>query len=191
MARIRIATIGVALILATATAGAQQDQKRERGERGDMRGGQGRGARGQGGEMALFKGITLTETQRAQIREIRARYRDQFDMRRDSIKAGRPKGSERQRPDSVQRAQRRAQAEAIMAQNRVLRERELAEMRAVLTPDQRVIFDRNVAEARARMDRRADRWEDRDDDDDDKRGKGHQKGRGKGHEKHGDGRRPR
>jgi Spy/CpxP family protein refolding chaperone len=44
-----------------------------------------------------------------------------------------------------------------MTQNRQLREREFAEMRAVLTPDQRATFDQNVAQAKTRMQERGDK----------------------------------
>lgn len=76
----------------------------------------------------LFKDITLSPDQRAKIDSIRARYR-----------ADRPAFTPGSPPDS---ATRRAMRERMGAQ--------LDEIRAVLTPDQQQLWDRNVAALRER-----------------------------------------
>jgi len=87
------------------------------------------GGRGRGGRMQmLFRGITLSAEQQAQIDSIRARYRAELPAREP--------GS---RPDSAARQQMRE-----------LFRRQQGEVRAVLTADQQTIFDRNVAELRQR-----------------------------------------
>ncbi|HYK81782.1 MAG TPA: hypothetical protein VEU55_01440 [Gemmatimonadales bacterium] len=90
------------------------------------------GGPGQGGfaqrQQRLFQDITLTAEQRATIDSIRARYR-----------AGRPTFTPGSPPDP---ATRRAMRERMRAQ--------LDEIRAVLTPEQQQIWDRNVAALRER-----------------------------------------
>ena len=136
MARIRIAALGAALMIASAAAGAQSPQDNRPSA-------EGRGARGHGGRdgqgragKALLKGITLSENQKAQIKQIRAKYRDQFQAQREQ----RPTG---QLSDST-RSVRRAQMQHALQQ-------EMNEIRGVLTVDQRVRFDSNVESMKARM----------------------------------------
>ena len=80
----------------------------------------------------LFKGITLTPAQRAQIDSIRARYRGQM-----------PAFTPGAAPDSATRQKMREQFQ-----------RHNAEIRAVLTPDQQKVWDQNLAEMRARRENR-------------------------------------
>lgn len=72
----------------------------------------------------LFKDITLTDAQKAQVDSIQAAYRT---MMRDQMGTG---GMQ----DSATRAK--------MAE---LRSKQMADIRKVLTPDQQVIFDKNLA----------------------------------------------
>ena len=80
----------------------------------------------------MFQGITLTPTQQAQIDSIHAR----FVAERPAMRSG-------VRPDSAMRAQRWAQAD-----------QRAATMRAVLTPEQQVVWDRNLQQMRANRPRR-------------------------------------
>jgi len=111
----------IALALSAATAFAQSAPPA-----GGGMGGQGMGMR-QGGPnrrmQRLLQGITLTETQQAQVDSINAA----FDARRPAFTPG-------QRPDS-----------ATMAQFRELNQQRDAAIRAVLTPEQQQVFDQNVA----------------------------------------------
>lgn len=94
-----------------------------RGMRDDGR----RGMRGMGGERMeamMFNGITLTDAQKAQVDSIHARHRSEMQ------------GLD-PRNNSGDRDKMRQMMQAHMA-----------EIRAVLTPDQQVVFDRNVQEMR-------------------------------------------
>lgn len=73
----------------------------------------------------LFRGITLTPAQQAQVDSIRARYRAQMPAFTPPDSATREKMRERFR-------------------------RQAEEIRAVLTPDQQKVWDKNVAEMRER-----------------------------------------
>jgi Spy/CpxP family protein refolding chaperone len=76
----------------------------------------------------LFKDITLTPEQRSKIDSIQGHYREQMP----SFTPGSP-------PDSATREKIRG-----------LFQRERDDIRAVLTPDQQKVYDRNVAEMRPR-----------------------------------------
>lgn len=100
-----------------------------RGMRDDGR----RGMRGMGGERMdamMFEGITLTDAQKAQVDSIHARHR--ADMQ----------GLDpRNNPGDREKMRQMMQAH-------------MAEIRAVLTADQQVVFDKNMQQMR---DRRGDR----------------------------------
>lgn len=95
--------------------------------------GQGMGdgmGRGMGGgermQQMLFNGITLTSAQQAQIDSIQARHR------------GEMQGLDpRNNPGDREKM-------------RQMMETRMSEIRAVLTPDQQAVFDKNVADMRAR-----------------------------------------
>ena len=90
------------------------------------------GQRGPGRRIAiLMQGITLTAEQQAQIDSIQVRYRSLMP----AMTPGTP-------PDS-----------ASMAERRALMARQDAEIRAVLTAEQQVVFDRNLEQARQNMGR--------------------------------------
>ncbi|MBA2707476.1 MAG: Spy/CpxP family protein refolding chaperone [Gemmatimonadaceae bacterium] len=146
MSLIRIAAAGFALCAVASLAGAQE-QPRTGGPKGGQRG----DAMGRGGITRLMDGITLTERQAQQVSDIREKYRAQMQQQRAAGPqgqsgnaapggAGGPGGSPR---DSDARKKMTA-----------FQEKQRAEIRAVLTTGQRVIFDRNVAEMKNRKDKR-------------------------------------
>ena len=120
--------IGLAMALAGAAAAQQPGQapgsKQEHGMRGE------RGGRG-GPDGLLLKGIELTDGQRTQIAQLRKTQRDAMQSKREG---GRPESGTKEA-----RAQERAQARA----------QHIAAVRNVLTAEQRVQFDKNVAELKA------------------------------------------
>jgi Spy/CpxP family protein refolding chaperone len=98
----------------------------------DGRGGPGgRGGQGRGDQL-LLRGITLSADQQQRVDTIRARYRGQMDQMRQQS------GGDR---------------DANRTQMRTMMEKQTAEIRAVLTPDQQTLFDQNMAEVRSRMER--------------------------------------
>jgi protein CpxP len=152
-----IAGLGLAFSLA-AVAGAQQPaDSAHHGRR--QHGGQMEGRRaGRGGPMGLlFKDITLTDAQKAQLKTLREADRKQFAATRDArkkdfeqIRALRQKGDT-------------AGARALMQKNRQAmeqqREQGLAQIRNVLTAEQRVQFDKNIAELKQRAAQRGERFD--------------------------------
>ena len=124
MKAIRIATLAIALCAGTVSVAAAQGTEPNKGE--VRRGG------GMGG--MLLKDITLTEAQKNQVKTIREKYVPmQLELRKASQATGTP-------PD-----------EATVNKMMELQSQQSAEIRAILTADQQTIFDRNVAELKARM----------------------------------------
>jgi len=98
-----------------------------------QQGGQGRGA---GRMMAmLFRGIDLDAAQKARVDSIMTKYRGEM-----------PQMTPGTRPDAAARARRRE-----------VMEKETADIRAVLTPDQAKVYDQNLAGMREQMGRRPQR----------------------------------
>jgi len=146
MSWIRTAIVGAAFLGVASVAGAQAPQggpgKDGHGEHG------GPGMRRGGGDQFLFQGITLTDAQQAEIQKIKDKYRAERE-------ALRPKGApEGGRPDGGQGGGRPQLDEATKAKMDAIRTKSQSEFRAVLTPAQQAIFDKNVAEMKVRMDER-------------------------------------
>ena len=123
MSWIKMAIAGVAFLGVASVASAQ-----------DPHGGPG-GPRMGRGEMTkmLFAGIELTDAQKDQIQKINEKYRAERQALRPT---------ERQAPGSID--------DATRAKMTDIRTRSNAEYRAVLTADQQVIFDKNLAELKAK-----------------------------------------
>jgi protein CpxP len=146
--------LGLALSLAGTAAAQQPGQEGQRrpkaeGERGEK----GRGRFGAGG--FLFRDITLTDAQKTQLQELRRSGRDAMTARRDEMKRQFDEArAARQRGDTTA-------ARAIMERSRQqmaqLQEQRIVAMRNVLTAEQRVQFDKNVAEMKQRRAERGDR----------------------------------
>jgi len=157
MRRTMFLGLGLALSLAGAAAAQQAGPGEARRERaGDERGPRGPGMRGRGGpDGLLLKGITLTEGQRARIAQLRQQQRDQFESRRTALRAQADSlRAARQRGDTVAAQRLADQRRAEMTRER---EQHVAAIRALLTAEQRVQFDRNVAELKERVAQRGER----------------------------------
>lgn len=124
----RIPVMALALVALGGSAALAQNPTPQGGP--PMGGPGGRG--GRGGQMMqqmMFKGITLSADQQKKVDAIVAKYGEQ---RRAAIE------------------QSQGDREAMRGKMRDMIEAEGKELRAVLTPDQAKVFDRNVAEMRER-----------------------------------------
>ena len=125
MKLVRIATLAAALCVGMTTVAAAQGSEPQQG--------QGEGRRGGRGGEWLLKDINLTDAQKDQIKTIREKYvPQQIELR----KAAQATGS---------------MDDATRAKMMDLQDKQAAEIRAVLTPDQQVTFDKNLAAAKERM----------------------------------------
>jgi Spy/CpxP family protein refolding chaperone len=126
---IRIATLAFALCAGLTSVAAAQGQPEPQGQ-GEMRRGGGMGG-------MLLKDITLTDAQKDKIKTIRETYLPrQMELRKAAQATGGP-------PD-----------EATRSKMMDLQTKQAADIRAVLTADQQVVFDKNLAEMKARMEAR-------------------------------------
>ena len=135
-------TTGLALALTFAVAGAASAQSARRPDRGTATqadSGFRRGARG-GAEGMLLRGINLSDKQKAQVQELRANARKEFEKQGGRA---RPADGQGQVRDQAAITARRAEMEK-------LREQRIASLRSILDASQRAQFDKNVAELKAR-----------------------------------------
>jgi Spy/CpxP family protein refolding chaperone len=141
-------TLGVALVLALSAASAASAQASQRPDRAlgaqSDSGFRAGGRRGGGPEAMLLRGIALTESQKTRLQELRAGERKEFGRQ-----GGR--GERGQRPDVAQKGQARDTTgmAARRAEMEKRREQRLASIRSILDSQQRVQFDKNVAEMKA------------------------------------------
>ena len=115
-----------------------------------------RALRAPGGEM--MKQLGLTVDQKARVKAIHAKYASQFKAARAAskpdmaaMKAARTRG------DTASMRVAREKMRADMAPSMKLRQQEMAETRAVLTPDQQKKFDAERATMKARTGARGNR----------------------------------
>jgi Spy/CpxP family protein refolding chaperone len=129
MKAIRIATLAFALCVGITSIASAQGPGTVQPQGEARRGG------GMGG--MLLKDITLTDAQKEQIKTIREKYLpQQMELRKAAQAVGGP-------PDAATRAK--------MSD---LRDKQAAEIRAILTADQQKTFDHNLHELKEDMDRR-------------------------------------
>lgn len=144
-----IAGLALALTLGMSTVSEAQQRR-------------GPGQGGRDGMAMLFRGIELTDAQKEQLKALRgkqgpaARGREQFEKQREEARALREKG------DTAGIRKLREEARDEM---RSRNEQMLKDVRSILTPAQREVFEKNIAEAGERMhERREDMRERRDGD---------------------------
>jgi protein CpxP len=150
--------MGLGLALSVAgTAAAQQPAQEAPRPKAERQKGDGRveGRRG-GPDGFLLRGITLTDAQKEQVKQLRQSERGKFDANREQVKKQRDEvRSARERGDT-------AAVRAIMQRNRAemvkAREQHMASVRNLLTAEQRIQFDKNVAELKEREQKRGERF---------------------------------
>ena len=124
MKTVRLALVAAALLIGSAaTARAQEPQPQGRG-----------GGRGMQMQM-MFKDITLTDAQKAQVDSVMAKYRPQMQALRQEMQGG-------------------GDRETLMQKNRELMTKQRDEIKAILTDEQKKAFDKNVEEMQQRMQNR-------------------------------------
>jgi Spy/CpxP family protein refolding chaperone len=168
MSKVRTLALGAMLAVGFAGVAAAQTPSapRARADSGQFRRGDRAGFRRGNEGFAFGRDLNLTDAQKAQIKAIRTKYQPQNEALRakskpymDAARAARAKG------DTAAVRSNMLQARQVMQGGQSFHTQELAEIRAILTPDQQAKFDAHQKEA---ADRRAKG---------DKEGWGH-KGRG-------------
>lgn len=165
MTRTNAAALGAALLVAFAgVAGAQAPQTQKQGVKPQaeqrmrprfQRGfGRGRFGRGFGGQFA--KDLNLTDAQKAQIKTIHEKYRPQLEAIRTQFKSQLDNARALRQKGDTAGARAAFQKTRADIQQRVkpIRQQELADVRNVLTAEQRAKFDARQAEFKKRMEER-------------------------------------
>jgi Spy/CpxP family protein refolding chaperone len=143
----RVAALGAAIVFGVSVTATAQPPARsaERVATTDSvrhRGGPGRGE-GRQFHRALFKGVTLTDAQKQQLKQIQQKYAGERHALVAQLRPAGTAAGQRVRPDSAQRV-------ALRTQSRALMEKQMSEIRGILTADQQKAFDANVAAFRDR-----------------------------------------
>jgi Spy/CpxP family protein refolding chaperone len=87
---------------------------------------------GQGRRNMQLDGIELTDAQKTKLDEIQKKYQPEMMALRDEMRNGGDRAE-------------------LMKKGVALRDKSSAEIRAILTPDQQVVFDKHTAEMKSRM----------------------------------------
>jgi Spy/CpxP family protein refolding chaperone len=163
MRKSRVIGFAIAAILSVGTvAQAQSTTTQPRQPRHAT----GRAARGERGRGGLLRGVTLSDAEKTRVKAIRAKYQDEAKTLRESLRpAMQDVRAARQKHDSV--AVKAAWDRTVGDRQKLqaLMQRERAEIRAALSPENQKVFDAN---AKAMEQRRAE-WK--------KNGKGERNGR--------------
>ncbi|HMI56261.1 MAG TPA: Spy/CpxP family protein refolding chaperone [Gemmatimonadaceae bacterium] len=146
MSKVRILALGALMVFGVAGVSAAQSPTAPRTRadsgyhrRGDRPDGQFRRGPGRG---EFGRDLNLTDAQKAQIKAIRQKYQPQNEARHaqakpfiDAARAARQKG------DTAAFRSNMEKARQVMQSGQSIRAQETAEIRAVLTPDQRAKLD--------------------------------------------------
>ncbi len=140
MSSARTLALGALMIVGVAGISAAQSTTTppSRGQRsGEMQ-----GRRGPGGGREFGRDLNLTDAQKAQIKTIHAKYQPQNEALRNQAKpfmeAAR---AARQKGDTAAARSNMLKAHQVMQGGQSTRTQEMAEVRAILTPDQQAKFD--------------------------------------------------
>jgi periplasmic protein CpxP/Spy len=155
--RIITGAVLAAIVALAGVAGIAQDQQEAEGqgrqERGEHRGGKGRGF----GGGRFFEKLNLTDAQREQIRQISERYHNAFKAQRQQNRGERRGGFDAFQGGTFDEGAVRAAAQAranAQVEMEVQRARMMFEMYNVLTPEQKAQL---AAERQQREQRRQER----------------------------------
>jgi protein CpxP len=145
---------GLMAMLAGTAAAQQARPDKARGARTDSANAGRFEKRGGGPDGFLLRGIALTDAQKGQLKGLRTAERDRMQVARATAKKqGGDVREARQRGDT-------AAARAAVQRNRqtmaLARDQHVAAVRNILTAEQRIQFDKNVAELKQRQLDRAD-----------------------------------
>jgi len=141
MIRIRVMALGAILVAGIAgVSEAQAATPQTRSDRGSVERGENgrRHAKGDRGQRRQKLDLNLTEAQKAQVKAIHEKYRPQMKALHERAKPfAQAARDARQRGDTAAVRANRAQMEQVMASGKTLRDQVHAEIKAVLTPEQR------------------------------------------------------
>lgn len=138
-----IAVVVASLVSAASFAGAQAPAATAPGAHQGM----GRWMQGRRGERGLFKGIKLSDAEKASLKAVRTKYAPEQKQLRESMKpAMQEMRSARQKGDSVAARAAFDRTKDGREKMKALSDRERNEIRSALTPEHQKQFDANAQE---------------------------------------------
>ena len=142
MRKSRIIALVIASLVSTASfAGAQAPATGAQAGRSAM----GRGMEGGRGQRGLFRGIKLSDTEKAKLKDIRTKYAPEQKQLRESMKPAMQEiRAARQKGDSAAARAAFDRTKAGRDKMKQLADREHAEIRSALAPENQKQFDANV-----------------------------------------------
>lgn len=155
MKHIRSALAASLLLLGTAAVASAQQQapaQHQARAQGQHAGKRGPGRRGAGDQ--LFKGIKLTDAEKANIKNVHAKYAPQMKALREQFK-GQGQQGKIARGDTAAMRQRWEQNAPQREQMKRIMDAERADLRNALAPADQAKFDANVQAAQQRLANRA------------------------------------
>jgi LTXXQ motif family protein len=160
--RTTIATIalvvGGAVVAAAQQPAQTQAPRAHRGQDSTWQRGGRRGFGPGAAQKALFKGITLSDAEKTNIKNVHAKYEAQTKALREQFKPQMKAAREaRQRGDTAALKNMRSQMVAQREQTKKLLEAERTDLRGALAPEHRAQFDANAKQIEQRVAQRANR----------------------------------
>jgi protein CpxP len=138
-------TLGSAAVVSAQTQTAPQGMRRDHAQRADSAHRR-FGARGFRGQAQFFKGITLSDAEKANLKTVREKYAAQMKATREQSKPDmQAMRDARQRGDSAALKALWQKGAAQREQNKQMMQAERNDLRAALTPANQAKFDANVA----------------------------------------------
>ena len=159
MINIRSTLAAAALVLGTAVVASAQQPTQAPAQRAQQRaGGTRRAFRNGALRHQLFKGIQLTDAEKANVKNVQQKYASQMKALREQLKPQIQAAREaRQRGDSAALKAMWQKSGAEREQIKTLLQSERNDLRAALTPEHQAQFDANVKQLQQRVSNRATR----------------------------------
>src|SRR6476646_5394677 len=152
MINIRYALTGSMLLIGSATLASAQEPTHPQTARGKHA----QGAHGMMGARGLFKWITLSDAEKANLKAVRTKYASQQKALREQFKPQMQAARDaRQRGDTAALKAIWQKSAAQREQTKKLLEAERNDLRAALAPENQVKFDANVQQLQQHLAQRA------------------------------------
>lgn len=146
MRKSHVIALVIAALVSSAAATQAQAPAQTQGARAAGRG-MGRGMEGRPGRGGMLRGVNLSDAEKARIKEIHAKYQTESKGLRESLRPAMESArAARQKGDTAAARAAFDRTKGDREKMRALMEREQSEVRAVLTPENQMLFDARKAE---------------------------------------------
>ena len=151
MRKSRVIGLVVASLVSTASFAQAQTSAPNAGQERRAEGRRMEGRQGREGRGGLFRGITLTDAEKARVKQIHEKYSTEAKALREAARpAMQDVRAARQKGDTAGMKAAWDKTAGERAKLRALMERQRAELRTALTPEHQRVFDANVKQMEQR-----------------------------------------